>query len=264
MNTGLDRRVALVTGASKGIGRAIAQGLAEEGASLIICGRRDAELQLAADELRETGSKVLASALDITLADSVPKLVEAGNSEFGRIDVLVNNVGGTPPAKLEELSDTDWHVGFETNFFTAVRLTSACAPDMAARGWGRIINIASINARQPDVYFAVYSAAKAALLNFTGTLSSFYAKSGVLSTCVIPGITRSEMVDSNIKSAANASGKSFDEIVSTMLKRVPTAMDRLGEAHEIAAAVVFLASDLASWITGTSLTVDGGTIPVIP
>ena len=126
--------------------------------------RRDAELRQAADEFRETGSKVLALALDITAADSVPKLVGAANSEFGRIDVLVNNVGGTPPAKLEELSDADWHVGFETNFFTAVRLTSACAPDMAARGWGRIINIASINARQPDVYFAVYSAAKAALL----------------------------------------------------------------------------------------------------
>jgi 3-oxoacyl-[acyl-carrier protein] reductase len=264
MQTGLRGKVALITGASKGIGRATAQGFVDEGANVVICGRRAAELAQAAAELRHDGGEVLAVTLDVTADGAVEELVGAATGEFGHIDIVVNNVGGTPPAKLAALTDADWRAGFETNFFSAVRLASACAPLMAERGWGRIINIASVSARQPDPYFAVYSAAKAELVNYTGTLSKVYAKDGVLSTCVIPGITHSEMIDANIESAAKGSDRSTEEIVSAILTRVPTDMGRLGEAPEIAAVVVFLASELASWITGTSVTVDGGTIAVIP
>jgi 3-oxoacyl-[acyl-carrier protein] reductase len=264
MRTGLHGKVALITGASKGIGRAIAQGFVDEAAHVVICGRRSAELAQAATELRHDGAAVFAVTLDVTEDGAVEDLVGAATAEFGQIDILVNNVGGTPPAKLAALTDADWQAGFETNFFSAVRLATACAPLMAERGWGRIVNIASINARQPDPYFAVYSAAKAALVNYTGTLSKVYAKDGVLSTCVIPGITHTEMIDANIESAAQGSGRTAAEIVSAMLNRVPSDMGRLGEATEIAAVVVFLASELASWITGTSITVDGGTIAVIP
>lgn len=264
MLTGLEGRVALVTGASKGIGRAAACAFAAEGADLVICGRDRATLEVTAAELRDSGGQVVAIAADVTQVSGVDGLLDAATSTFGRIDVLVNNVGGTPPAKLDSITMDDWQRGFETTFFSAVRLSTRVAPGMAERGWGRIVSVSSINARQPDVYFPIYSAAKAALVNFTGVLSQTYAGAGVLSTCVIPGITRTEMVDENLAAAAKASGRTVDEVESATLARIPSAMNRLGRPDEVAKAIVFLASDLASWITGASLAVDGGTVRVIP
>jgi 3-oxoacyl-[acyl-carrier protein] reductase len=264
MQSGLKDRVALITGASKGIGRATAYALAVEGAHLVICSRNAAELEDAARELRKPGGRVSAVAVDVTEPSGVDELLEAATSAFGRIDVLVNNVGGTPAAKLDTITMDDWRRGFETTFFSAVRLSTLVAPAMVERGGGRIVSVASINARQPDVFFPVYSAAKAALVNFTGVLSQMYSAAGVLSTCVVPGITRTEMTDKNFADAARATGRSIEQVEAALLSRVPSSMNRLGEADEVANAVVFLASDLASWITGTCLTVDGGTVSVLP
>lgn len=265
MDLGLTGRVALVTGASAGIGHAVAAALAAEGASLVVCAREPDRLAAAAAELgQQRGVEVVPVACDVTHPDSAPRLLSAAEHAFGRVDVLVNNAGSPVGKRLDSLTDDDWRAAFESNFLSAVRLAQACLPGMRARGWGRIINVASTSARMPDPWFAPYAAAKAALVNFTRTLAAAHSAEGVLSTCVLPGVTRTPGVEANAAAAAAASGRSVDEVLAATTARAPIASGRLGEPHEVAAAVAFLASDAASWITGACLAVDGGTLPVVP
>jgi NAD(P)-dependent dehydrogenase (short-subunit alcohol dehydrogenase family) len=158
------------------------------------------------------------------------------------------------------LTADDWQEGFELNFFSAVRATAACLPTMLECRWGRLVHIASTYGIEPGPYFGPYSAAKAALLNYSKNLSRAYSAQGVLSNCVIPGITVTEAINDTAAAAAVAQGTTADDVMAKMMEQDPVAMGRFGDPREVAAAVVFLASEAASWITGAALAVDGGTL----
>ncbi len=264
MTIDLGGRIALVTGASKGIGRAIALELAGAGADLVINARGRAALDAVADELRALGRRVEAVAADVATPDGALLPVERARATFGGVDVLVNNAGRGSPKRLLDLTEDDWHASFELNFMSAVRLSLACVPIMRARGGGRIINISSRVGRQPDPYFAPYAAAKAALINFTKNLANAFSKDGILSNCIVPGLVRTEAVLDAATASAAATGKTVDEVLAETLRRRPIPVGRLGEPGDIAGLVAFLASPRASWLTGSTFTVDGGIVPTAP
>ena len=257
-------RVAVVTGASKGIGRAIALELAEGGADLVINARGQAALDAVAAEIRARGREVEAVPADVATEAGARLVVERAVARFGGIDVLVNNAGKGSPKRLLDLTEEDWHASFELNFMAAVRLSLACVPLMRARGGGRIINIASRVGRQPDPLFAPYAAAKAALINFTKSLANAFSKDGILSNCVVPGLIRTEAVEEAARQSAAATGKTVEEVFAETLRRRPIPAGRMGEPADVAGLVVFLASPRASWITGSTFTVDGGIVPTVP
>jgi len=260
VDLGLRDRAAIVTGASRGIGRAIAVGLAAEGCRVLVCGRDRDALTAVAAEVRTTGGVAEVLATDVTDHGSADAIVAACQAAFGRVDVLVNNAGGATPKPLDELTAADWHDGLELNFLAAARLSVAVVPVMRAAGWGRIVHVASINGREPDPLFAPYSAAKAALLNLSTSLSKAYASDGVLSSCVIPGVTVTELVEANAIATAERTGSTPDGVMARLLAKQGVAAGRFGTPTEIAAAVAFLASEQAAWITGATLEVDGGTL----
>jgi NAD(P)-dependent dehydrogenase (short-subunit alcohol dehydrogenase family) len=258
------QRVAVVTGASKGIGRAIALELAATGADLVICARGAAALDAVADEVRACGRAIEAVSADVATPAGAALLLERAVARFGRVDVLVNNAGKGEPKRMLELTDADWQASFELNFMSAVRLSLGCVPLMRRQGGGRIINISSRVGRQPDPYFAPYAAAKAALINFTKNLANAFSKDGVLSNCIVPGLVRTEAVEEAARASAQATGKSVDEVFAATLARRPIPAGRMGEPADIAGLVVFLASPRASWITGSTFTIDGGIVPTAP
>jgi 3-oxoacyl-[acyl-carrier protein] reductase len=261
MELGLRDRVAVVTGASRGIGRQIAVDLAREGTHLALTARDASALALTAAEAEALGARVVVVAADLLDHGAAPRVAQAALDELGRIDILVNNAGGGgDPTRLQKLTNDDWQHGFELNFFSAVRMTAACLPTMVERGWGRVVNVASTYGVEPGPYFGPYSAAKAALLNYSKNVSRAFSAQGVLSNCVIPGVTITEAIDQNAAAAAAAQGITADEVMAKMMEKDPVAMGRFGEPEEVAAAVVFLASEAASWIAGAALAVDGGTL----
>jgi 3-oxoacyl-[acyl-carrier protein] reductase len=253
----LQGRAAVVTGGSRGIGRAIAAALTAEGARVLLCARDPEALAAAAADL--PGAATLA--LDVTDDDAPQRIVDACQRELGRLDIVVNNAGTALPKPLPELTAEDWREAFELLFLSAARLSTAAAPVMAAAGWGRLVHVASISGREPDPSFAPYSAAKAALLNLSTSLAQAYGPQGVLSSCVVPGITLTELVQDNAQAAAAAgAGADADEVVAKMLRRHRVPVGRFGTPEEVADAVVFLCSQRASWVNGATLEVDGGTL----
>lgn len=248
-------RVVLVTGGTKGIGRGIAEAFLAAGAAVVVCGRSAPEVPV-----RANGRDARFIACDVRDIDSLKALFATIAAELGRLDVVVNNAGGAEPVRFDDLTDDEWHRAFELNLHSAVRLAAACVPTMVAAGWGRLVHVASVSGREPDVLFAPYSAAKAALLNWSTSLSQAHAADGVLSSCVVPGITLTELIAQNASASADRAGTTVDEVMAKQLARHRVAAGRFGEPEEIAAAVAFLASDAASWITGATLEVDGGTL----
>ena len=257
MELGLRDRAAIVTGASRGIGFSIAQALAREGCRVLLCAR-DAD---ALDEAAGRIDGVTATLpIDVTAIDAPSAIVAACMDAFGAVDILVNNAGAASPKALEELTHSDWRDAFEGNFLAAARLAVACAPVMREQGWGRMVHVASTSGREPDPLFAPYGAAKAALINLSKSLSLEFSKDGVLSNCVIPGVTLTELVSENAAATAERTGRTDAEVMERMLAKQRVAAGRFGQPDEVAAAVVFLASEAASWITGATLEVDGGTL----
>ncbi len=260
----LEGKVAVVTGASKGIGREIALQLADAGADLVVCARGEAALEEVARCIEERGRSAEPVVADVATPQGCAVLLERARARHGRVDILVNNAGKGSPKKMLDLSEEDWHASFELNFMSAVRLSLGCVPIMRAHGGGRIINISSRVGRQPDPFFAPYSAAKAALINFTKNLANAFSKDGVLCNCVVPGLVRTEAVEEAARKSAEATGKTVEEVFAATLRKRPIPVGRLGEPADVAALVVFLASPRASWITGSTFTVDGGIVPTVP
>jgi NAD(P)-dependent dehydrogenase (short-subunit alcohol dehydrogenase family) len=200
------------------------------------------------------------------LADplAAPAIVERCTEVLGPVEILVNNAGGAVPKRLDRVTHDDWHAGFEVNFFAAARLALAAVPVMREQGWGRIVNVASTSGREPDPYFGPYSAAKAALVNLSKNLALAFSAEGILTNCVIPGITLTELVEANAAAAAEASGVSRDDVMNRMMAQHPVAAGRFGQPSEVASAILFLVSEQAAWITGAALAVDGGTLRSAP
>ena len=260
MKLGLDGRVALVTGASQGIGRSIALALAEEGADLVLVARRRPGLDAVAGEVAALGRRAEVVPADVATADGVASVASAAVARFGAVDILVNNAGKGGPKPFLELSDDDWQASIDLNLLSAVRLSRALLPQMRERGWGRIINISSRVGREPDPYFAAYAAAKSALINFSKSLATGFSKDGVLTNCIVPGLIRSEAIDDAARRSAEATGKTVEEVFAATLAKRPIPAGRIGEPDDVAALVALLASDRASWITGSCFTIDGGIV----
>jgi 3-oxoacyl-[acyl-carrier protein] reductase len=266
MNFGLKEKVVLVTGASRGIGKAIAAAFAAEGSIVILNSRNQQELEQVAQEIQQCGGHALALAADVTNASEAQYLAEQALARFGTIHVLVNNVGGADGfASFEELSDESWINVFNLNVLSTVRLIRAVLPSMRQQHWGRIINISSEAGTQPDPVMPHYNASKAAITNLTKTLSKAYGRDGILVNTVSPGWTRTPLTEEIFATQAKAQGVTLHEFEQAFLResRPHLALSRAGTPEEVASAVVYLASEAASFITGTNLRVDGGSVTSI-
>lgn len=264
MDLGLDGRTVIITGASAGIGRASAELFADEGANLVLCARGIDRLEPLAASLRGRGVEVTPVSADVTDPASSDAIRDAALEATGRIDAVVHAAGGADNLHIKKFDESVWLESYRLNTLGAIRLSHACIPTMREQQWGRIVTVASTAGRDPDPRFAAYGAAKAALMHATRALSRAYAKDGVLSNCVLPGLTRSESVLKGYESAADHMGVSPEEVERRMMELQPIAMGRTGEPEEVAAAVVFLCSEAANWITGAQLPVDGGTMRDLP
>jgi 3-oxoacyl-[acyl-carrier protein] reductase len=264
MDLGLKGRACAVTGASSGIGRATALSLAREGASVLLVGRREGPLAEVAAECRRDGGVAQALAVDVTATDVGERVVEALLSHFDRIDVLVNNAGTSSIRTLEQLTEEDWQTQWELNVLGPMRLMRAVAPEMADRGWGRIVNVSSSSGKRPSSTNMAYSVAKAAELSLSRAFADLYAGQGVLINAVAPGAVGTDLwmaPGGMADQAAQAQGKTREEVLAATAGRSP--LGRLSTEEEIAAVITFLCSEAASNVVGAAWSADGGTVPII-
>jgi 3-oxoacyl-[acyl-carrier protein] reductase len=255
MDFGLRDRVALVAASSKGLGRAIAEELGAEGASLVLCARGVDALNETASLLRARGTQVEAVAADLS-ENGAAVVTQAALDRFGRIDILITNAGGPPAGPFEAHDREAWRAAVRLNLESAIELIRHVLPGMKDRRWGRIINVTSIAVKQPVDNLILSNSVRAAVTGMARTLANEVAPYGVTVNNVVPGYTRTERVDELAQTIAARDGISAQQAVERWQAEIP--MRRLGEPREFAALVAFLASDRASYITGTSITVDGG------
>ena len=263
MKLGLQGKVVLVTGASKGIGKAIAAAFAAEGSRVVLNARNQQEVEQAVQEIRQSGGDALALAADVTSASEVQRLAQQAAERLGTVDVLVNNAGGVGGiAQFEDLSDEDWITILNLNLLSTVRVTRALVPYMQQQKWGRIVNIASESGIQPDPFMPHYNAAKAAVINLTKSLSKAYARDGILVNTVSPAFIKTPLVEQGLAAQAQEQGVTPQQAEQTFLQqnRPHIELGRPGTPEEVASAVVYLASEAASFITGANLRVDGGSV----
>lgn len=263
MDTGLQEKVALVTGSSKGIGRSIAFAMAREGCRVVINGRNADELAGTAAELRTSHAIVHEVTADVTDAAGAKRAVEETVAKFGTIHILVNNAGGAGRfGSFEDLTDEEWLGAFNLNVLSAVRTARAALPHMLKQKWGRIINISSESAVQPDPMMPHYNAAKAALNNLTKSLSKAYGAQGILVNTVSPAFIRTPLLEGMLDRQAQGRRITMDEAEKVLLRefRPNILLGRAGKPDETAGIVVFLASEQASFITGSNFRVDGGSV----
>jgi len=259
MDLGLKNRVALVVAASQGLGRAVAEELAAEGASLVLCARNPNTLaETAAAIADSTGAHVLAVPADVTEIEQITRVVESGNERFGRIDILVTNAGGPPAGRFDQITREQWEQASRLTLFSAIELARQVLPGMKERGWGRILNITSIAVKQPVENLMLSNSLRAGLTGFARTLANEVAANGVTVNNILPGYTRTERLDELANMMAEKLGISAAEFRAKWEQEIP--MRRLGEPREFAALAAFLVSERASYITGTSIQVDGGWI----
>ncbi|MGE5672818.1 MAG: SDR family oxidoreductase [Mycobacterium leprae] len=259
MDYGLEGKVALVTAASKGLGRASALALAREGCDLAICSRNAAEIEAAAAAIRqETGRKVLAVAADMSKAADIERLLAETMATYGGVDILVGNTGGPPPGPFMSHTDAAWQAAFENLVLSPVRLTRSVLPTMQSRGGGRIVFITSGSVKQPIANLILSNSLRAAVTGLMKTLANEVARDKITVNCVAPGRIDTDRVQSLDADAANRSGRPLESVRTEASARIP--MGRYGSPAEFGNAVAFLCSSAASYITGTTLMVDGGNV----
>jgi 3-oxoacyl-[acyl-carrier protein] reductase len=264
MDLGLRGSACVVTGASGGIGRAIALALAGERAAVLLVARRPEELAETAVACGEAGGRAEILPLDVTAPDAGERIVEACLTRLGRIDALVNNAGVSSATPFEELTDDDWQAQWEIHVMAPMRLMRAAAPAMAQRGGGRIVNVSSTSGKRPGQRNIAYSVTKAAELSLSRALADLYARRGVLINSVAPGPVASELWTGPgglADQVASLRGITREEVLESIAAGLP--IGRLGTEREIAAVVTFLCSEAASYVTGAAWSVDGGAVPVI-
>ncbi len=257
MDLGLKNRVVLVTGSSQGMGRAIAEAFAREGARVVMCARREEILQNAAEEIRQaTGAEVIPFRADVTSPSDIRALVQFTVDRFGRLDVLVCNSGGPPAKSFEEVTDEEWQQYLNMNLISFIRLANATIPHMKKQKWGRILNLTSVSVKQPINGLVISNVARLGVVGLTKSLSNELAPYNILVNNVCPGYVQTERVEELAQTRAKQLNQTPEEVLQSYHREIP--LGRMGKPKEIADVFVFLASERASYITGVSLHVDGG------
>jgi 3-oxoacyl-[acyl-carrier protein] reductase len=255
MDLGLAGKVALVTAASKGMGKACAMGLAAEGAKIVMCARTESDLKTAAEDVRaRTKAEVLAMPADVTKKDDVAALVDRAMKSFGGVDILVANAGGPPRGYFEDMTDEQWQGAFDMSLLSVVRLVRGVLPSMKARRWGRILTIQSVSVKQPLPELLLSNAVRPGVAGMMKTLAGQLGKENILVNTLCPGRILTDRLMGGLKQ----SGLSREEYLARQGAEIP--MGRVGTAEEFANVAVFLASERASYVTGVAIQVDGGLV----
>jgi len=257
METGLKNRVAIVAASSQGLGRATAEAFAAEGCRLAICARNKESLTAVAEDLRARfDAEVLAEPFDVTNASAVRDFVNAALQEFGSVDICVTNAGGPPAKGFLATTMEEWRRAIDLNFMSTVYFAHQVIPHMQKKKWGRIITITSVTTKQPIADLVYSNAVRAAVVGLVKSLANEFGKDGILVNNVGPGFTATDRLKELAKSRSAALNKTEREIFEGWAADAP--LKRLGEPRELADAIVWLASDRASYITGQTVLVDGG------
>ncbi len=257
MDLGLKGKVAVVTGATDGIGRAAAMLFAKEGAKVAICARKIEGVNATVEAIRKAGGEAFGMAADMSKAADAEKFIEGVAKHYGRLDILVNNAGTSMRGGFLELTDAQYKDDLELKVFGAIRCARAAIPHMKKQGGGSIVNLTTVGAKQPGAGSMPTTMSRAAGLVLTKSLSKEFAKDNILVNTVSVGVLKSGQHNRR----AAASGVSQDDMYAKMGKDVP--IGRVGEAEEAANVIVFLCSGAASYVTGTAVNVDGGTSNVL-
>jgi 3-oxoacyl-[acyl-carrier protein] reductase len=260
VDLGLKDKVTLVTASSEGLGKATALGFAAEGARVAICARREETLRATAQEISAaTGSAVLPIVADLTRAEDIERLLAATVAHYGGLQILVTNSGGPPPGYFADFSDADWLDAVNLTLMSAVRLIRAALPHLRQSGWGRIVNITSISVKQPVDNLLFSNSLRAAVVGLAKTLSRQIAAEGITVNNVCPTYILTERVQQLAELRAKEQGISVEEAIAQFSQDVPVG--RIGRPEDLADLIVFLASERASYINGTTIQVDGGRFP---
>lgn len=249
-------RVALVTGASAGLGFAAARALARQGARVALVSRGGEKLEAAGRSLRSEGAEVMVAAADVSSAEALAAAVGAVEEGYGAIDILVANGGGPTAKPALELTEEDWQRALPLAFLFVPRLCSLVLPGMRSRRFGRIVAINSVSARQPIPGLALSNSLRPAVLGYLKTLSQEVAAEGITVNAVLPGYTLTERQEELATDRGRRSGLAKDEVISSWAQQIP--LGRMAQADEIAAMIAFLATPEAAYVTGQAITVDGG------
>lgn len=257
METGLPDRVAVVAASSKGIGRAAAFSLAAEGAHLALCARNDAALnEVAADIRRNYGVKVFTGAFDVSDDAHVRRFVDAAHEHFGRIDVCITNAGGPPAKSFAQTTMAEWDRAYQLNLRSIISFAHAALPYMQQRSWGRFITITSIAVKQPVLELVLSNAIRSGVLGLVRSLATQYGPDNITVNNVGPGYTATDRVRELAEVRGRATGRTATEYEAEITKDIP--LQRLARPEEVADAIVWLASERASYVTGQTILVDGG------
>tara|TARA_B110000014_G_scaffold223000_1_gene180454 strand:- start:630 stop:1424 length:795 start_codon:yes stop_codon:yes gene_type:complete len=259
MDLELKGKVAIIGGASQGLGKACADVLAEEGARLVICSRTKETLDKTAEEIRDsTGADVLAFAGDLEDHDTIKQLISTTVSHYGQLDIMVNNSGGPPLARSSSATEEQWETAVQRSLFFFARMSREAIPHLKAQGSGRIINILASTVYQPIPNLALSGATRMGVIAFAKSLADEVGRDGILINNVCPGSILTERMLSNVTNRANELGTSVEDGLAS--RAAETAVGRIGEPKELAHLVAFLASSRSSYITGTTMLVDGGLV----
>ena len=257
MDLGIKGKVALVAASSKGIGKAIAVALADEGVNLSIFSRSKDEIERTASEIRTSFTvDVLASAADVTSKEQVDQVIETTVQTFGGIDILINNAGGPPFGFFDDFESPDWQNALELNLLSGIHMAKKVVPLMKKQNWGRIVNITSIAVKQPIDGLILSNTSRAGLIGFSKTLSNELAEYNILVNNICPGRIYTDRIKALAEKRAAQSGIEYEKAIEEMERDIP--LRRIGTPEELAALACFLASEKASYMTGTTIQVDGG------
>jgi 3-oxoacyl-[acyl-carrier protein] reductase len=259
MDLGLQGRTALVCASSAGLGKAAAVCFAREGTNVVLCGRDAGRLRSAAAEVASgarDGARVSFRATDLSHRAEIAALVEHAMGEFGRVDILVTNAGGPPVALFQDLGEEEWEKGVALTLLSVIRCIRAVLPHMVKQRWGRIINITSVSARQPINDLVISSTLRPGILGLAKVLANQYGQHNILINNVAPGYMMTDRQKEISAARAASRGMSGEEYVKDLARDIP--LQRYGDPEELASLIVFLASERAGYITGTTIGVDGG------
>jgi len=257
VDLGLKDKVAVVAGASQGLGRAVAEALVAEGARVALCARTATTLEATAEEIRRaTGAEVLAVPADVTRPADVERVVNTAVEHWGTVHIAVANAGGPPAKPFTALTLEDWKNAVELNLMSSVYLARAVLPRMRAQRWGRLVFLTSVAVKQPIDGLLLSNAVRSGVTGLAKSLANECAGDNVLVNTVCPGYTRTGRLEDLIATLSQQKGISREQVVAGWTAAIP--LGRLAEPREIGAVVAFLASEQASYVTGSSLAVDGG------